>query len=288
MSQSIEDKIINHLIAKYFLLRVFEPKYIDSMCATRIGRGTSYAINLMKKYLNIMKFKYNDFYILKLDIKKYFYNNDHEILKEIVKSNIKDYKALCLLEKVIDSTNAKYINEEIIRLKTSNHINDNIPLYYYGKGCGIGDVTSQAFGLIYLNGICHYIKEDLHIKYFVNFMDDFVIIHCNKDYLKECLILIKDKLKNEYKLELNNKTRIYHIKEGIEFLGFRFIIKNNKLIMKLRNDTKNRIKKKIRIIKTLRDNLYIDSNKYHNIMASLIGHLKYGNCNNLCRRIVND
>ena len=82
MSQSIEDKIINHLIAKYFLVRVFEPKYIDSMCATRIGRGTSYAINLMKKYLNIMKLKYNDFYILKLDIKKYFYNIDHEILKK--------------------------------------------------------------------------------------------------------------------------------------------------------------------------------------------------------------
>ena len=50
LSQNIEDKIINHLIAKHLLIRVFEPKFVDSMCATRLGRGTSYAIKLMKKY----------------------------------------------------------------------------------------------------------------------------------------------------------------------------------------------------------------------------------------------
>ena len=56
-------------------------------------------------------------------------------------------------------------------------------------------------------------------------------------------------LLNEYKLELNNKTRIYNIKEGVEFLGFRFILKNNKLILKLRNNTKKKIKKIVKIIK---------------------------------------
>lgn len=117
MSQSIEDKIINHLIAEYLLVRVFENKYIDSMCATRRNKGSGYAFKLMRKYLNEIKLKYNKFYILKLDIKKYFYNIDHNILKRILMDNIKDKRSLNLLFKVIDSTNEKYINEQIIKLK---------------------------------------------------------------------------------------------------------------------------------------------------------------------------
>jgi len=160
MSQNIEDKIINHLIAEYLLVRVFEPKYINSMCATRKGMGTSYAIKLMKSYFNEIKVKNSNFYILKIDIKKYFYNIDHNVLKRILKDNIKDNDALNILYKIIDSTNVKYINEKITSLKNKRikYLKDDyliketrdIPIYQYGKGCGIGDMTSQAFGLIYI------------------------------------------------------------------------------------------------------------------------------------------
>ena len=296
MSQSIEDKIINHLIAEYLLVRVFENRYIDSMCATRINKGSGYATKLMKKYLNEIKLKYNKFYRLKLDIKKYFYNIDHDILKRMLKDNIKDKKAINLLFKVIDSTNDTYINEQIIKLK-NNRINNlsnekliletkEIPLYKYNKGCGIGDQTSQAFGLIYLNEICHFIKEELHIKYFINYMDDFVIIHHDKEYLNYCLNTIKDKLYKDYKLELNRKTRIYNISEGVEFLGYRFIIKNNKVIMKLRSITKKNFKRQVRMLKLLKDYNYISSKKYRLLLSGYKGCLDKGNCSNLYYRSV--
>lgn len=294
LSQELEDKIINHLIAQYLLINVFEPMYIDSMCATRIGRGTSYAINLMKKYINQIKLKYNNFYILKMDIKKYFYNIDHEVLKKIIKDNIKDIDALNILNMIIDSTNSDYINKEIIklkeeRIKSLKNYKDiretrDIPIYQYGKGVGIGDMSSQAFGLIYVLELCRYIKEELHIKYFINFMDDFVLIHEDKQYLKNCLIKIKEKMLNEYKLELNKKTRIYSIKEGVEFLGFRFILKNNKLILKLRNKTKIKVKNEIKVLKQLRDYKYINEKKYNMVLASIKGHLKSGNCNNFIKK----
>lgn len=298
MSQSIEDKIINHLIAEYLLVRVFENKYVDSMCATRVGKGSGYATKLMKKYLNEIKLKHNKFYILKLDIKKYFYNIDHNILKRILKDNIKDKKAINLLFKVIDSTNDTYINEQIIKLK-NNRINNlsngkliletkEIPLYKYNKGCGIGDQTSQAFGLIYLNEICHFIKEELHIKYFINYMDDFVIIHHDKEYLNYCLYIIKNKLFNDYKLELNRKTRIYNINEGIEFLGYRYMLKNNKVIIKLRNITKKNFKKNVRMLNLLKNYDYIDNEKYKLLLNGYKGVLSKGNCSNLFRSIVYD
>ena len=298
MSQSIEDKVVNHLIAEYLLVRVFENRYIDSMCATRINKGSGHATKLMKKYLNEIKLKHNKFYILKLDIKKYFYNIDHNILKRILNDNIKDKKALGLLFKVIDSTNDTYINEQIIKLK-DNRIKrlsnekliletKQIPLYKYDKGCGIGDQTSQAFGLIYLNEICHFIKEKLHIKYFINYMDDFVIIHHDKEYLNYCLDVVREKLLNDYKLELNRKTRIYNINEGIEFLGYRYILKNNKVIIKLRSITKKNFKKNVRMINLLKNYNYIDNEKYKLLLNGYKGVLSKGNCSNLFRSIVYD
>lgn len=116
-AQEIEDKIINHLIAEHVLVKTFEPKFTNSMIATRKGKGTSYGINLLKKYLNEIKNKYDNFYVLKIDIKKYFYNIDHDILKRILNDNIKDKDALNILFKIINSTNEKYINEKITNLK---------------------------------------------------------------------------------------------------------------------------------------------------------------------------
>ena len=160
LSQNIEDKIINHLIAKHILIRTFESKFIDSMCATRLGRGTSYAIKLMKKYINSIKLKHKNFYVLKIDIKKYFYNIDHNVLKEILKKHIKDKDALEILNIIIDSTNEPYINKKIDILKVNRikslrddlliQETNELPSYKVGKGCGIGDMTSQTFGLIYL------------------------------------------------------------------------------------------------------------------------------------------
>ena len=295
MSQSIEDKVINHLIAKYLLVDVYENIYTNSMCATRKDKGSSYGIHLLKKYLNKIKYKYTNFYYLKIDIKKYFYNIDHNILKEILNKKIKDKDALEVLYKIIDSTNDNYINKcidnlknnRIHYLKDSNLIREveEIPLYKYNKGCSIGNQTSQAFGLIYLYEFNHYLKERLHLKYVINYMDDFIIIHEDKDYLKLCLKQIRQYLFNNLKLELNEKkTRIDSIKNGIDFLGYRFIIKNSKVIMKLRNRVKKNFKKKVKYLQELFVNHYISNKEFKNLLSSYKGLLMYGDCNYLYYR----
>ena len=117
MSQEIEDKIINHLVAKYFLIDVFDKTMSDRNCATRIGKGTHYALRLFKQDYNYFLNKHKKFYILKLDISKYFYNLDHEVIKELVRKKIKDKNVLKIIDAIIDSTNSEYINQEIIVLK---------------------------------------------------------------------------------------------------------------------------------------------------------------------------
>ena len=292
MSQSIEDKIINHLVAKYFLIDIFNNSLILENCATRIGMGTHYALNLFKNNYNKYKNKYNKFYILKFDINKYFYNIDHNIVKDIIKRKIKDKSVLKIIYSIIDSTDYDYINDKINELKINeiNRINNlnisdieknkkineinNLPLYRKGKGLPIGNMSSKIIATFYLNELDHYIKDILNIDSYTRYMDDGIIIHNNKDYLKYCLYEI-DKIINKYKLTLNKKSKIYSSNEEIEFLGFRFLIKNNKTIIKVTNKTKKRFKNRI-------NNLYkYNYNEIISIIASYKGHLKYGCCSKL-------
>ena len=125
-------------------------------------------------------------------------------------------------------------------------------------------MTSQILACLYLDELDKYIINDLGIKHYIRYMDDGVLFFKNKEYLKYCLSKI-EKIVNKYKLKLNNKTKIYSSKEEIEFLGFRYFIKNGKIIMKVNNKTKYNFKHKL--------------NK--NNLNSYIGHLKYGNCRGL-------
>lgn len=303
MAEELEDKIINHLIAEYILVKVFEKKYTDNICATRVGKGTAYALKLLRKYINAIKREHDTFYVLKVDISKYFYRIDHDILKQILSEKIKDKDALDILYKIIDTTNDNYVNENIQKLKdnrikyfTVHNLKDKdkliaeinkIPLYKYNKGVALGNQTSQAFGLIYLYKFNHYLREALNLKYVINCMDDFVIFHHDKKYLKYCLDEITNKLHNEYKLDINiSKTKINSIKNGIEFLGYRFFLKNNKLVVKVKNTTKRKIKTRINELILLYDNHLITKREFNKYIASYKGILMNSNSHNLYYKVM--
>ena len=237
------------------LIKVLEPSLISANVASRKGKGTSYGIKYLKKYLNSMS---GEVYALKFDISKFFYNIDHGVLKRMLKRKIKDKKYLDILFKIIDSTDSDYVNESIIKLKEkeinylkNSNLNDKdkrideinrIPLYKKGKGLGIGNVVSQILAIFYLNDLDHFIKEKLHIKYYIRYQDDGILLEHDKEYLKYCLDEIS-KFVLDYGLCLNDKTRIINVsKEGADFIGFRFYIKN-KIILKVRNNTKKDLRK---------------------------------------------
>ena len=252
MSENIKDKLVNHLVSKY-ILGSLEKSLIDTNVSTRKHKGSSYAFNMLVKYINKLRLINSDIFILKMDIKKYFYNIDHDILKKKLLNKIKDKDSINILFSIIDSTNEKYINEkikkvkkvEISKLKDKSLIKEieNIPLYKYGKGLPIGNMTSQFLAVFYLNEIDHFIKEKLGFKYYIRYMDDLIIIDSDKEKLKKSLSLIKNKL-NKEKLKLNNKTQIINLKNGFNFLGYNFRY-NNKLYIKITNKTYYRVNRKL-------------------------------------------
>ena len=289
MSQKMNDKIINHVMADY-LIQVLDSCLIDTNVATRKNKGTHYGMRYLKKYLN--ELKGNTIYALNFDISKYFYNIDHKILKQMLQKKIKDKAYLKILFQIIDSTNEN-VNERIIKIKrkeikkleksTMKDRNkrikgiENIPLYQYGKGLPIGNMTSQIMAVFYLNEIDHYIKEQLHAKYYIRYMDDGVILSNDKAYLKWCLKKIR-KIMAQYQLTLNKKTCIMNVsKNGIDFLGFHYYIMNQKVIMKVRKITKKRLRQKMKKLDYLYSKKKITEKDIMQVIASYQGHLKYGN-----------
>lgn len=294
MSQNIIDKLINHVVSEYLLVNIYDKTLIDTNIATRKNKGTHYGLRLVKKYINELK---NDkFYILKFDVSKYFFNLDHDIIKKLIRKKIKDKEALKILDDIIDSTDKEYVNknineakkkeiDKIIKLNLSDKdklISDinNLPLYKKEKGLPIGNMSSQVLAIMYLNELDHFIKEELKIKYYIRYMDDGILIHRDKEYLKYCLKEI-NKIIKKYHLELNNKTKIYSDTEGFEFLGFKFIIKNKKLVMKVRNQTKRKFKRKMKNMEKLLKDKKITLKEFQQVKNSYLGHLKYGDTNKL-------
>lgn len=286
MSEKLYDKIINHLISKFVLKPCIDKILISSNVATREDKGTKAAINYMKYYVNKLKFNADNIYILKCDISKYFFNIDHNILIEMIDKFKIDTKLKIIIKNIIDSTDNVNSNKDIdiiVNREKERLLNKNIdcnnaikeldrlPRYYKGKGLPIGNMSSQLLALLYLNGLDHYIKEKLHIKYYIRYMDDFLLISDDKKYLKYCLKEITKYIENKLLLKLNNKTQIYNLNKGINFLGYRYILKDKKLIMLPTSKNKIKIRKKLKKLKNT------DYNKYKLTKISYRGY--FMNCN---------
>ena len=238
LSNNIFDKIYNHLVSNLILSKL--DKYlINSNTASRVNKGINYSRYLLWKYL--IKVKENDFYILKFDIKKYFFNIDLDILLKLL-SKYLNVDELLIIKNILDSTNLEYINTKINYF--NNKYNLDLPRYSFNKGLSIGSVCSQMLAVFYLNEFDHFIKEKLNCKYYIRYMDDGIIIDNDKERLKKVFNVLKELIK-KYKLEFNNKTRIYNSNYGFNFLGINYYVINKRIIKRISKRNKKKIIKKI-------------------------------------------
>ena len=183
--------------------------FIADNGACQIGKGTDYTINRLKKHMSKHYRDHGkDGWILKMDVHHFFPSTRHDVAKAAIRKRVSDPRACQMVCDVIDSFGGDV-------------------------GIGLGSQISQLVELSALDDIDHFIKERLRIKHYVRYMDDMIIIHEDKEYLKYCLGEIEKKL-SEIGLELNKKTTMYPLKQGAKFLQWRFILTNTgKVDMKL-------------------------------------------------------
>lgn len=194
------DRIVHHALCN-IIEQIFDKTFIHDSYANRKGKGTLKAIERFD-YFKKKVFRNNtqSCYILKADIKHYFETVNHNILLKIVEKKIKDKNIL-----------------ELIKIILENYNN-----YTEDKGMPLGNLTSQFFANVYLNELDYYVKNNLQTKYYIRYVDDFVIFSNSRNQLEEYRAKINLFLKTELDLELHpEKTKIITINKGIGFLGLR-------------------------------------------------------------------
>ena len=224
------DRIVHHLIYNY-IGPFFERLFINDSYSCRIGKGTSYGIKRLDHFIRSCSHNYSrDCYILKLDIKGYFMSMDRSILYQKVEKTLNRFQETAdfdvdlisyLIRKVIfhDPTKDCFIKgvkddwKDLPKSKSLFCAGEN-------KGLPIGNLTSQLFGNVYLNEFDCFIKYRLGCRHYGRYVDDLVIVHKDKEYLKSVIPLLRKYLQDELFLELHSK-KIYlqHFSKGVNFLG---------------------------------------------------------------------
>ncbi|MBU4486545.1 MAG: reverse transcriptase/maturase family protein [Candidatus Delongbacteria bacterium] len=237
------DRVVHHAIVNV-LEPIYEKIFISDSYATRKNKGTHKAVLKAQEMI-----KRNEWYF-KSDIRKYFPSIDHDVIISILRRKIKDKRLLSLLEKVVRNGGAD------------------------GKGLPIGNLTSQFLANVYLDRFDHYMKDELGFKYYVRYMDDFVVFDNQKEKLKALRPEIEEFLKSELCLDLKEKaTYINKRMNGLSFLGMRVFpatVRINRINLK-RSVKKMQMKAELYLEGKIKDE------KMSQSAQSITGYLKYFN-----------
>lgn len=251
------DRVVHHLLYE-FLLPVFEPKFIFDSYACRKDKGIHRAIG------RLSDFCHKNPYYLQADIKNFFCSIDHNILFSLIQKHIKNPDILWLAKTIIDYDCAKNpVKKGQLNLFSQVPAHKSLFNAPPGKGLPIGNLTSQFFANLYLNELDQFVKHSLKCRYYIRYVDDFIVLDKSEGKLYEIKQKIEEFLQQKLALELHHdKWKIENAEKGIDFLGY--VIKRTHILVRKRV-VKNLKKKLQRFQKDNADLKYVLSciNSYY-------------------------
>jgi len=222
------DRVVHHWLINQ-LNPLFEKTFIYDSYASRKGRGAHMGIARAAQFIRKCSLNYQrDCYVLKLDIMSFFIRINRRILWERLR---------CFIEARYHSSDKVLILEiacKVIQNEPTSHcfikgkrrdwqdFPKDKSLFYARDHCGlpIGNLTSQVVANFYLNPFDHFIKHDLGVRFYGRYVDDFILVHEDKTFLKSLIPKIEGFLREELELELHPRKRyLQHYCKGIPFLG---------------------------------------------------------------------
>lgn len=211
-SKSHEDAIVQHAILRT-LGKKIEKRLIKDTYASIKKRGSSRGVKRVASY--IAKHKHESkIHVFKSDIYHYYQSIDHDAIKKVIRSMIKEMKTVRLLERIIDS---------------------------HPVGIPIGNGLSPMFANMFLSEIDHMAKEVFHFDAYFRYLDDIVAIDVgeeSKEHLKEFQAFLQKKL-DELKLTLKKNVQVFPIERyGVDFLGY--VFRRSKILLRKKTERRFR------------------------------------------------
>ena len=259
----LKDRQFQRSLCDNVLYPALTKSFIADNCACQKDRGVDYALDRLAVHLqryyreqraeagNPLPFT-ADGYVLQGDVHHFFNSILHEIGIKAVDKRVRDKEAVARTAEIINS-------------------------FPGDRGIGLGSQVSQLVALAVLDDLDHFVKEKLHIRHYIRYMDDFLLIHESKDYLQYCLDEIRNFLM-ERGLELNKKTCIYPLSQGVKFLHWRYLLTDTgKVIRKIDPKKIRKERRKLRKLKAKIDAGNITMEQVRDHYRSASANIERGN-----------
>jgi len=202
------DRVVHHALCRV-IEPIFERTFIYDSYANRAGKGTHAAVRRYQLFSRRHK------YVLKCDIRRFFPSIDHLLLMECVSRKIADRDVLWLIDRIVSNSPSR----------------EKVPGFFPGdnlftqterpRGLPVGNQTSQFFANVFLNAFDHFVKEELKVRCYVRYVDDFVICGDSTSELREIMRRVEEFLLGQ-RLWLHPQKRVIsRVEDGIRFLGYR-------------------------------------------------------------------
>ena len=202
------DRVVHHALCNV-IEPIFERRFIYYTYSCRVGKGTHRALDRCREFVNRYRCR------MKLDIREYFDSIDHDILMGILARTVRCPRTIELIGKILASHTTP-------RDHTGYFPGDTLfTPYERRRGLPIGNLTSQLFANLYLDGFDHFVKEELRVKAYLRYTDDMVLFAKSKPALwrwRDSMAVYLESLRLRFN---GRKTTVCPVEEGVEWLGFR-------------------------------------------------------------------
>ena len=265
------DRVIHHALCNV-IEPIFDRTFIFDSYACRKGKGTHKAVN------RFTEFSRKNRYVLKCDIKKYFPSIDHEILKAAFRRKIRDVQTLWLMDLIVDSSNPQ---EHVLEYFEGD---DLLTSLSRKRGIPIGNLTSQFFANIYLNGFDYFVKEGLGCRHYIRYVDDFVVLADTKARLHQVKAEMEGYL-SKLRLKLHRyKCQISPVKAGTDFLGYQIFPSHRRL----RKSAVTRARRRLKRLQRDYSSGKISQHDVNQSVQSWLGHVRHADTYGLRRAIFSE
>ena len=275
------DRVVHHLLVDY-LERIWEPVFIHDSYACRRGKGVHAAVLRLQQFLReaTANGTHRAWY-LQLDVSNYFMSLDKDVLFALLSARLRDETALWLTRLLVyhDCT-SDYV------LRGSPELLGRVPAHKTlfaaapGKGLPIGNLNSQFFANVYLNGLDQFVKHELRCRHYLRYCDDFVLLSRDPVELQRWRDRIGHFLGEKLRLRLNPRERLAPVSNGIDFLGY--IARRQYRLVRRRvvghfeerlREFEARLVREVRGVRCYRFD-YAELDRLAAVLASYLGHFR--------------
>ncbi len=261
MSIHFRDRIFQRSLNDVALYPQTTKSFIYDNFACQKGKGTDPARDRLVSFLRSYYRKNGlEGYVLKIDIKGYYPNMNRRFAEEMLKSYVDD-EAYQIAEKILTE-------------------------FPGDTGYNPGSQIVQIIGITALDSLDHFIKERLRIKYYIRYMDDFILIHHDAAYLESCLAQIAEQMARRDMKTNDKKTFIAPLSKGIVFLGHVFRISDSGKVYVIPDPAKiKHEKKKLRRMIALMRSGKLTKRDIDRHFKGFKASIRYGNTHRLIQNL---